>query len=181
MLFTIMASGYRVQCALAENDTGDIRLDKLCRLIRGSGKSVHDLSRIEVNTEGFPRFNMPFELGLYLGAHRFGGKTHNIKSTLVMIKTKYKLPIYLSDLGGNDPKAHDGVPIEVIRIVRAYLKAKPNGGTLPGAQRMFETFEAFKTNLPSLAEALELKPEELDPYRDYADYVILLEQFLKEV
>jgi hypothetical protein len=33
LVFTVTACGYRVRCALEENDSGDIRLDKLARLI----------------------------------------------------------------------------------------------------------------------------------------------------
>jgi len=33
LVFTIIACGYRVRCALEEDDSGNIRLDKLVRLI----------------------------------------------------------------------------------------------------------------------------------------------------
>jgi hypothetical protein len=64
LLFTIMASGYRARCALEDDDSGDIRFDKLCRFIEESDRSVHDLSRVELGANDLPRFNMPFELGL---------------------------------------------------------------------------------------------------------------------
>lgn len=59
-----MACGYRVRCALEEDDSGNIRLDKLVALIRESPRSIHDLSRIELGENDLPRFNMPFELGM---------------------------------------------------------------------------------------------------------------------
>ena len=65
LLFTIAACGYEVRCALEANDDCDIRFDKLCRMIAASGKSVHDLSRVELGPVGLPRFNMPFEFGLF--------------------------------------------------------------------------------------------------------------------
>src|SRR6516165_3778289 len=74
MIFIIHAAGYRARCALEENDSGDIRLDKLVRLIDESPRSIHDLSRLRpVNPKAsdLPRFNMPFELGLCMGARRF--------------------------------------------------------------------------------------------------------------
>lgn len=86
LIFTVMASGFRARCALEEHDAGDFRFDKLCRLIRESNRSVHDLSRVEVAPLGLPRFNMPFEFGLYQGARRFGGKSHREKSALVLVK-----------------------------------------------------------------------------------------------
>jgi len=45
MVFMIHAAGFRARCALEENDSGDIRLDKLVRLIDECPRSIHDLSR----------------------------------------------------------------------------------------------------------------------------------------
>ena len=42
LLFAITISGYRVRCALEENDSGDIRFDKLQRLIADSDHTIHD-------------------------------------------------------------------------------------------------------------------------------------------
>ena len=72
LVFTISACGYRVRCALEDDDSGDIRLDKLVELIRECPRSIHDLSRIEPGENDLPRFNMPFELGLALGAKNSG-------------------------------------------------------------------------------------------------------------
>ena len=179
LMFTVTASKYRVRCALEEDDAGDIRFDKLCRLIEISDRSIHDLSRIELGPHGLPRFNMPFELGLLMGAKRFGGKRQRQKTTLIMIAEQYRLPVYLSDLAGNDPDAHHGRPEEIIRIVRRYLHARPDGTPLPGAARMLADFNRFKEALPELAAALDIAPSEIDPYLDYRSYVWLLAEFLK--
>lgn len=178
IIFTIVVSGYRARCALEENNAGDIRFDKLCRIIRESEKSIHDLSRIELSA-GFPRFNMPFELGLFMGAQRFGGSRQRAKTALIMVKERYRLPHYLSDLAGVDPEPHDGDPAQIIRAVRRYLSARPDGAQLPGAARMLEVFEQFKLALPALAAAAELKPNEFDPFHDYRDYLTLLTEFLR--
>jgi hypothetical protein len=59
-------------------------LDKICRIIRECPYSVHDISRTELDAgSGLPRFNMPFELGLVLGAKRFGGRALGRKKTLI--------------------------------------------------------------------------------------------------
>ena len=67
LLFAITVSGYRVRCALEDNDAGDIRFENLKRLIRESDHTIHDLCRVELNQENLPRFNKPFELGLMMG------------------------------------------------------------------------------------------------------------------
>lgn len=179
LIFTIAASRYQVRCALEENNTGDIRYDKLCRLIAASDRSVHDLSRVELGPSGMPRFNMPFELGLYQGAKRFGGNPHRTKSALVMVSERFKLPVYLSDIAGNDPEADAGKPEEVIRIVRRYLGAEPDGTQLPGASHILAEFTRFKATLPELAATLRIRIDEINPYRDYRDYVALLNVFLE--
>src|SRR5262245_65623502 len=73
MVFMIHAAGFRARCALEENDSGDIRLDKLVRLIDESPRSIHDLSRtmpVGQKTSELTRFNMPLELGLCMGSSR---------------------------------------------------------------------------------------------------------------
>jgi hypothetical protein len=180
VLFTLTASGYRVRCALEENDTGDVRFVKLCRLIRECNKSIHDLSRTDLGSTGMPRFNMPFELGLYLGAQRFGGPAHKKKTSLVMVTEPFRLPIYLSDLAGNDPEAHHGEVDDVTRLVRKYLHKRPDGAPLPGATRIIKEFNRFKASLPELAEALELEPDEIDPFQNYRVYIDILTEFLKQ-
>ena len=179
MLFTLLASGYQPHCALEENDAGDIRFEKLCRLIQYCDRSVHDLSRVELGPHGLPRFNMPFELGLFMGARRYGGKRQRTKSALIMINEPYRLPVYLSDLAGNDPEAHHGKPGEVIRIVRRYLHERPNGTPLPGAGRILARFELFKAALPDLSSVLEITPDEVDPFRDYRTYMWLMAEFIR--
>jgi hypothetical protein len=128
MVFMVHAAGYRARCALEANDSGDIRLDKLARLIDESPRSIHDLSRIKpVNPAGsdLPRFNMPFDLGMTMGAKRFSRSHHNDKIK-IMVAKPYKLPQYLSDLGGNDPDAHHDEPHQVLVIVRDFLQGDPS-------------------------------------------------------
>ena len=111
---------------------------------------------------------------------RSGGPVQRRKSALIMVDEPYRLPIYLSDLSGNDPQSHRSNPSEVVRIVRKYLHVRPDGKPLPGATRVMEEFDRFKTSLPALAAALELTPDEIDPYHDYRDYIGLLTEFLRQ-
>jgi hypothetical protein len=181
LVFTITASGHRARCALEEEDGGDIRFDKLCRLIGESDRSVHDLSRVELGDNDLPRFNMPFELGLALGAKRFGGRRQRVKTALIMVAEKYRLPAYLSDLGGNDPAAHDRDPEKVIAIIRRYLHSTPQGMVLPGARRFIDRFRQFRRDLPRIAAQYEIGDGEVHPFGDYRTYVWCLGEFLKVV
>lgn len=180
LLFTIMACGYRARCALEDNDAATIRYDKLCELIRDSPYSVHDLSRVELGVNNMPRFNMPFELGLYQGARRFGGRKQRQKSALILVREPFALPRYLSDAAGNDPSAHHGDPYQVIRKVRRYLHQRPDGEALPGAGVMRREFERFRAAIPRLADTLQLEPADIHPLDEYRNYLTLLTAFLAE-
>jgi hypothetical protein len=178
LLFTVMASGYKARCALEDADGANIRFDKLRKLIRESRRSIHDLSRIELGQNALPRFNMPFELGLAMGAKYFGGSQMRENSALIMVRKDYVLNAYLSDLGGNDPVAHNDDPHEVIRAVTRYLHATPEGKILRGAQRTIARFERFRETLPAMAGELERADSEVDPFKDYRVYLSLLTEFL---
>lgn len=178
IVFAITACRYRVRCALEEVNGADIRFDKLTRIIDECSLSIHDLSRTELNHLDLPRFNMPFELGLVMGARRFGTKKHQSKSALIMVREPYRLPAYLSDLGGNDPSAHRGEPLEVVRIVRRYLQSGLDQ-TLPGARHIHSKLSEFQNELPGLAERANVAPAEVDPLKSYQDYINFLASFLK--
>ena len=178
LLFTIAASGYKARCALEDADGANIRFDKLRKLIRESRRTIHDLSRIELGTNALPRFNMPFELGLAIGAKYFGGPKLRRNSALIMVRKDYVLNAYLSDLGGNDPVAHNDFPNEVIRAVTRYLHATPQGRVLRGAQSTIARFDRFKETLPMMAAALGRAHNEVDPIKDYRVYVALLTEFV---
>lgn len=177
MLFAITLSGYRVRCALEEDDAGDIRYGKLCRLLADSDHTFHDLSRTESSAHGLPRFNMPFELGLAMGARQFGQGRQKAKRACIMVARPHALPRYLSDLAGSDPAAHGGDPHEVVRIVRDHLHKTPSGLPLPGAVHMIELFERFRADVAFLAREARLTVEEAHARRGYRNYMDLLGGF----
>lgn len=179
LVFAIMACGYRVRCALEADDSGDIRLDKLVALIRESPRSIHGLSRIDLGENELPRFNMPFELGLAMGAKRFGGTSRRRDFIKIMVEEPYRLPAYLSDLGGNDPAAHRADPAAVIRIVRNYLHRAPTGGILADPTKLARDFGRFKTELPEIAERIDFDTNEIGGLKDYPTYVWCVAEFLK--
>lgn len=177
ILCTVTMSGYQVRCALEEDDAGDVRFDKLCELIADCDRTIHDLSRTAAGADGFPRFNMPFELGLMMGARRYGRGRQRAKRAVIMVAEQFVMPRFLSDLAGNDPRAHHNDPRNVIRIVRDHLHVDPAEERLPGAAHMADLLDEFQADLPDLAAAANLRPEEVDPYRGYRNYMDLLRSF----
>ncbi len=71
-MFTVVRCGYHPRCALEVIDGGQTRISKIEKLIEECNLGIHDISRTELNEHGLPRFNMPLELGLFLGAKRYG-------------------------------------------------------------------------------------------------------------
>jgi hypothetical protein len=76
MIFTILRCGFKPRCALEVIDGAATRISKIEKLIEQCPLGIHDISRTELDVKsGLPRFNMPLELGLFLGAKRFGDST----------------------------------------------------------------------------------------------------------
>lgn len=65
--FAILDCGYQPRCAQEEEDGGDVRVEKIKRMIEDCKFGLHDISETALGGNGLPRFNMPFELGLFLG------------------------------------------------------------------------------------------------------------------
>ena len=71
LVFTIYACGFRPRSAKELDDGGQTRIEKLFNLIEECRFGIHDLSRTELDAVNqLPRFNMPLELGMFLGAKR---------------------------------------------------------------------------------------------------------------
>lgn len=122
LLFTIVYFGYNPKIATERADSGEARLSKICEFIDDSKYSVHDISRIKSSeADEFARMNMPFELGLDMGARFFGNKNHNSKRTLVLEEKPYRYQIAISDFSGSDIEFHDNEPIKLIRVIRNWF------------------------------------------------------------
>ncbi len=66
---------------------------------------IHDLSQVDTHGQ-LPRFNMPLELCLFLGAQKFGEKKSRRKACLVLEDERYQYQRFISDLAGVDPAAN---------------------------------------------------------------------------
>src|SRR5215203_6365251 len=72
IVFTVVRSGFRVRCALETDDATENRFSKISVIVKECRYGIHDISRTEADGDPpLPRFNMPLELGLFLG----GGST----------------------------------------------------------------------------------------------------------
>jgi len=123
IVFTIFDCGFVIRCTLEDTDSGPTRIEKIYRMIQNSKYGIHDISRTELDRgNGLPRFNMPFELGLFLGARHFD-KTHRRKRLcLILDREQYRYQEFLSDIGGQDIGSHDDDPRLIVLAVRDWLR-----------------------------------------------------------
>lgn len=167
MTFTIIRCGFRPRCALEIVDGGSTRISKIEKLIEECPLGIHDISRTEADSvSGLPRFNMPLELGLFLGAKRYGDERQRRKKCLVMDREQYRYQAFMSDIAGQDISAHGNDIKRTISVVRSFLNSAKRGGPLPSAAVIQADIEMFNRRLPEICVPLHVDPNTLD-YRDF--------------
>jgi hypothetical protein len=174
IVFAIYDCGFVVRCALEDEDTSEIRISKIYRLMAESKYGIHDISRTSLDSRfRLPRFNMPLELGIFLGAKQFGNKRHNSKRALVLDIDRYRYQIFCSDIAGQDIRFHENKVNLAITVVRNWLRNAPDtrGMMFPGAKRIVERYTTFRRELPSLCRGLSLDISNLE-FNDYSRLVV---------
>ena len=173
IVFAVHDCGFLARCALEEEDSGTVRVTKLYDMIADCRFGIHDISRTELGgVSKLPRFNMPLELGVFLGAKQYGRPRQREKRCLILDREKFRYQRYLSDLGGQDIRAHGDDPAAAIRGVRDWLSHfAPPGVTLPGGRKVADRYAAFRANLPTILAPAGIEPDELI-YNDYTTFVV---------
>lgn len=162
IVYTVVRSGYRARCALETDNAADNRLAKICSIIAECPFGIHDISRTETDGDPpLPRFNMPLELGLFLGARRFGNVRQKAKACIVFDREPYRFQRYISDIAGQDIHAHRGDVATLIRELATWLRAQPGGAAVPGGVAIAAEYAAFEELLPIICAARQLQIDEL--------------------
>jgi hypothetical protein len=170
VIFTIYRCGFVPQCSLGEDDGSNNRLDKIVNCIENCRYAIHDISRTELNANGFPRFNMPFELGIFFGAKRFGNKQQKAKVALIFERNKFGYQQFISDLNGIDTKAHNNDPLYIIRSIRNWLHTASRRVTIPGYNILVNEYKEFITRLPEILTRAGLNKNDI-PFNDFCQVV----------
>lgn len=174
IVFAVAACGYRVRSALEVEDSGELRLTKIIRLIEQSKLSIHDISRVSLDKKtGLPRFNMPIELGIALGMKHLGRKALRQHKLLVLDTERFRYRNSASDLAGVDIREHGGQPQAAIGAVRGFLANHASGflATDDVIQALYGTFEQ---QLPAMAKAANQSVAKLS----FGDRLRHIEEFL---
>jgi len=103
LIFAVHDCGFIARSVLETEDSGEVRIVKIGSIIRDCRLGIHDISRTESGPKsGLPRFNMPLELGLFLGAMRFVDKNDKQKSCLILDREQYRYKHFYSYIAGQD-------------------------------------------------------------------------------
>ncbi|PWR20024.1 hypothetical protein DKG75_16430 [Zavarzinia compransoris] len=167
IVFTVMALGFQIRVAKEVEDSSQSRLAKIIEIIREAPLGIHDLSRVGLDPHtGVARFNMPLELGLFLGAKAFGARAQKAKVALILDTVRDRHRDTTSDLAGNDIQYHADDPEIAAIKVRDWLAANALGRrSLPGARMLIEHYRKFTDDFPKIRD--RLGHYDNVPYRDF--------------
>jgi hypothetical protein len=175
IVFTIIHCGFRARCALEIDDASQVRIDKIFSIIEECRFGIHDLSRTELDRDTkLPRFNMPLELGLFLGIKRVGRGIQAEKLCLILDRERFRYQKFMSDIAGQDIRAHRLRQAEAVSNTRDWLRAC-SMRTLPGGGAIYRQYRQFRRDLPRLCRALQLAMTEMT----FNDYTNIVTEWLK--
>jgi len=177
IIFTVYRCGFYPLSALSEDDGTDNRLAKIERLIESCKYGIHDISKTESNTEGLPRFNMPFELGVFFGAKRFGMGEQKNKVGIIFDIERYRYLKFISDINGVDIRPHDGKYNATIIHIRNWLKTASRRVTILGPNIIVDEYEDFLKNLPAIVAKLGFDIDHVT----FNDYCSIVEEAIKQI
>ena len=168
IVFCVRVLNFEPRCAL-EQDSGTVeRLSKILELIEECAFGIHDLSYMKIDPHThLPRYNMPFELGLFLGCE-FAGRDRMRKSCLILDSDPWRYRKSLSDLSGRDIRAHMGKPAQAIAVVRDWLVTESGSANAPGGEFVIARYRRFRKELPALCKRVMRTVSELS-FWDYRD------------
>lgn len=173
VVFAVYDCGFYPRSALEVDDSSEVRIGKIIRIIKECRLAIHDISRTQLDRgTRLPRFNMPLELGIFIGAKAFGSKEQRRKAAIVMDTDRYRYQQYISDIAGQDIRAHGGTSAELIDQVRNFLITHCGEGvSLPGGGKIVERYTRFRRGLPAICAELHLPREKLT-FRDLTTLVV---------
>ncbi len=177
IVFAVKSCGYNARSALEISDAGELRLAKIFRTISECGLGIHDISRTELDRRWrLPRFNMPLELGMFLGAKEFGDAQQRSKICLVLDRSAHRYEKFCSDIKGCDISAHRRSPQAAIYTVRDFLRNAQPGVSFPGGKLIYRRYGKFLKALPLLCKELGLRADDLL----FNDYMTFVSRWLKQ-
>ena len=175
IIFAAIHCGFVIRCAREREDSGETRISKIMEIIRASQFGIHDISRVELDDANhLPRFKMPLELGLFLGAKAYPSEPkQKAKRCLILDTQPYRYQKLISDIAGQDIRAHDGNAGKVLVLTRNWL-ATVSKRNLPGPAELERLYDEFQNELPEILTKLDFDQGGLQ----FVEYVKLAMEWL---
>jgi hypothetical protein len=98
---------------------------------------------------------------MVLGAKRFGQGVQKRKICLILDRERFRYQSFVSDIGGQDIRPHDGKPSLAIEVVRDWLRSTRPEVSIPGGTVISDRYQAFLRQLPEMCASLSLAPGKL--------------------
>jgi len=150
---------------------------KLFQMIADCKYGVHDISRTELDEKNnLPRFNMPLELGYFLGAKRFGNKKQKEKLGLILDVEPYRYQKFCSDIAGQDISTHENNADKIIRLIRNWLNDSVSDVRIPSGSKIAERYRLFEDDLPLYCRIFRKEKSELT----FIDFRNMIVEWLKD-
>jgi hypothetical protein len=176
LLFTVIYIGLTPQIS-ETTDSGDFRLKKISRLMSESKYSIHDISRIEyAGPTSLPRFNMPFECGIDFGLKMSGREGYSDKRILILEREAYRYQKVMSDIAGNDIKAHQNKPEFIIKGVRDWFKA--NNMDVPWYKEIWLAYNEFEYDYENILEGEGYDPTDISSLT-FSDIISFIKEWIE--
>ena len=109
-----------------------------------------------------------------MGAKRFGGRRQKTKSCLIFDKEKYRYMEFISDISGQDIKAHGNDPATVIRKIRSWLNTFNSLQPIAGATAIIRKYEQYRLDWPRILPTLNLDENDVE----YSDRTQIIEEWI---
>lgn len=151
IIFVIHDCGFIARCAREEDDSGNVRIVKIMNIIDQCKYGIHDISKADLDSStNLARFNMPLELGLFMGAHRYSAKKdyNREKKSLIIDIEQYRYQKFISDLSGQDITSHNNSPQEAITHIRNFLLTNSGRKNIASGQFISDRCSKFLEALP---------------------------------
>ena len=175
IVFTVIRSGFRARSAQEDDDSGTPRFSKILQIVEECRYGIHDISRTEVDGDPpLPRFNMPLELGAFLGAKRYGDEDQKRKKVLVLDREPHRYQRLVSDIAGQDIRSHSGDPAIAAREVATWLRIQSRSNVIPGGVAIAAEYAAFLKALPGILNQLKLDTDEMT----FGDYTTIVTEYV---
>lgn len=172
MIFEILYLGFKPQLSQTISSS-NIRINEIKKIIANCKYGIHDLSRSKpLKNDDLPRFNMPYELGLDIGALEYGNRKLKTKKILILETERFHFQKVISDIAGQDIENHSDDPYTLITKVRNWFSLNFQDFHLVGPAAIWIAYNQFINDLTSELRNEEYSDREIDeiPIGDFLKF-----------